>query len=208
MKYTLLALFLFAFPLNAQQPVNLAGVGGNATNADSNGRQITKNYPDTTTTSYHASATVAPAASATDVAVLPGNATNTVLVTRVIVSGTQSTAGIVTLNLIKRSTADTAGTSSNMTVIPDDANYAAGVSVPKTYTANPTTGTAIGNVDTVDFGVMATSTVSPNDIYIFKPLKPIVLRGTAQQLCVNMNAATITGGSLTITFEYEETTTP
>ena len=158
--------------------------------------------------SYAASATVAPTASATDIAVLPGNASNTVLVTRVKISCTQTTAGIIVLQLIKRSTADTAGTSSAMTVVPDDSNYAAGASAPLTYTANPTLGTAVGNVDAYKLGCLATSSASPNDIYILnRTQKPIVLRGTAQQLALNLNAATVTGGSVAVTFEWIETAT-
>ena len=158
--------------------------------------------------SYAASATVAPAASATDIAVLPGNASNTVLVTRVKISCTQTTAGIIVLQLIKRSTADSAGTSSAMTVVPDDSNYAAGASAPLTYTANPTLGTAVGNVDTYKLGCLATSTAAPDDVYILnRTQKPIVLRGTAQQLAVNLNAATVTGGSVAVTFEWIETAT-
>ncbi len=188
---------------------NLAQVAGYSVAADSNGRQIIKNYPDTTTTSYSANVTaLASAASATDIAVLPGNATNTVLVYYVEVSCTQTTAGIVQIQLIKRSTADTSGTSSNMTVVPDDSNYASGVSVPKSYTANPTTGTAVGTRRSAWVGCMATGTTSPNDIYIFHPVKPIVLRGTAQQLAVNLNGATVSGGSFDVTYDYAETTTP
>jgi len=43
---------------------------------------------------------------------------------------------------------------------------------------------------------------------IFKPAKPIVLRGTAQQIAVNVGNAALTGGNLTVTFEWIETTTP
>lgn len=189
-------------------PANVTQVGGNSVADDSSGRQILKVYPDTTTTSYHASTNVASASSATDIAVLPGNATNTVLVYRVQVTCTQTIAGIITLQLIKRSAADTSGTSSAMTVVPDDSNYASGVSAPLKYTANPTTGTAVGNLDAALFGCMATGTTSPNDIYIFKPAKPIVLRGTAQQLAVNLNGTTVSGGSFDVTFDYAETTTP
>lgn len=191
-----------------QGSVNEQQIGGIPPSVDSNGRQLVRQYPDTATTSYHASKNVASAASATDISVLPGNATNTVLVYKVIVNCTQTTAGIITLQLIKRSAADTAGTSSSMTVVPDDANYAGGVSAPLVYTANPSLGAAVGNVDTALVGCMATGTASPNDIYIFKPAKPIVLRGTAQQLAVNLNAATVTGGSFNVTYEYAETTTP
>jgi hypothetical protein len=125
---------------NTTPPTLTNGQAG-AVQIDANGRQFAKAYSDTTTASFHASANVASAASATDIAILPGNATNKVLVNKVTVSCTQTTAGIITLQLIKRSTADTSGTSSNMTVVPDYSSYAAGVSVPKTYTANPTTGT-------------------------------------------------------------------
>lgn len=189
------------------QPVT-PQIASGAAAGDTSHRQYVLPYPDTTTTSYHASKNVASAASATDIAVLPGNATNTVIVYRVQVTCTQTTAGIITLQLIKRSTADTAGTSSAITAVPDDSSYAAGVSAPLVYTANPTTGTAVGNLDTVLFGCMATGTTSPNDIYIFKPAKPIILRGTAQQLAVNLNGATVTGGSFNVTFDYAETTTP
>lgn len=197
-----------AVPANVVMEGLSDGTNAQRALADTNGRQIVKSYPDTTTTSYHASTNVASAASATDIAVLPGNATNKVLVNRITVTCTQTTAGIITLQLIKRSTADTAGTSANITVVPDYSSYAAGVSVPVKYTANPTTGTAIGNVDTALVGCMATGTTSPNDIYIFSPLKPIILNGTAEQLAVNLNAATVSGGSFDVTFDYEETTTP
>lgn len=168
----------------------------------------TANLPAIRPASFRASATVSSAASATDIAVMPGNASNTVLLTKIKVSCTQTTAGIIALNLIKRSTADTLGTSAAMTVVQDDSNTAAGASAPLTYTANPTTGTTVGNVDTIKFGCMATGTTSPNDYYILNSQqKPIVLRGTAQQLAVNLGGTTVTGGSFTITFEWIETST-
>jgi hypothetical protein len=147
--------------------------------------------------------------STTDNAVLPGNATDTVLVTRVIISCTQTTAGNITLNLIKRSAADSSGTSSAMTVVPDDSTFSAASSAPLSYTGTgPTAGTAVGNVDTYQLGCNATSTAGPNDIYILdRRLKPIVLRGTAQELAVNFGNAAITGGTLTVTFEWEEVKT-
>lgn len=143
--------------------------------------------------------------STTDAAIFPGNASNTVLITRVIVSCVQTTAGNLVLNLIKRSTADTSGTSAAMTAVPDDSNFAAAVSAPLSYTSTgPTVGTAVGNVDTYQLGCMAPATAVPNDIYILdRRLKPIVLRGVAQQLAVNFGAA-ITGGNLTVTFEWQE----
>jgi len=159
--------------------------------------------------SYHASKSFA-GSSTTDNAVLPGNASNTVLVTGIYVSCTQTTAGMVTLNIIKRSTADTAGTSASMTAVPDDSNYSAAVSAPLSYTGTgPTAGTSVGNLDTYQLGCMASGTASPNDLYIMPGLqfKPIVLRGTAQQVAVNFNNAAITGGTVTVTFAWQEITT-
>jgi hypothetical protein len=147
--------------------------------------------------------------STTDNAVLPGNASNTVLVTRILVSCTQTTAGNITVNIIKRSAADTSGTSASMTAVPDDSTFSAAVSAPLSYTGTgPSVGTPVGNVDTYQLGCMASATASPNDIYILdRRLKPIVLRGTAQELAVNMGSAAITGGNLTVTFEWEEVAT-
>jgi hypothetical protein len=167
----------------------------------------TAQLPSIRPASYVAEASIA-GSSTTDNAVLPGNASNTVLVTGVRVSCTQTTAGIVTLTLVKRSAADTSGTSASMTAVPDDSNYAGAASAPLSYTGTgPTVGTAVGNVDAYKLGCMATGTAAPNDIYILnRRQKPIVLRGTAQQLAVNMGGA-ITGGNLTITFEWMETAT-
>jgi hypothetical protein len=145
------------------------------------------------------------ASSTTDNAVLPGNATNTAYVTRIIVSCTQTTAGNVTLSLVKRSAADTSGTSASMTAVPDDANFSAAVSAPLSYTGTgPSVGTPVGSVDTYQLGCMAAATASPNDIYILdRRLKPIILRGTAQELAINFGGA-ISGGTITVTFEWQE----
>ena len=179
-----------------------------ALNVGTDGLLWATNLPAMRPASFVASATVASAASATDIAVMPGNASNTVLLTKIRVSCTQTTAGIITLNIIKRTTADTAGTSSGMTAVADDSNTSAAVSALLTYTANPTINNTTGNVDTVKLGCMATGTASPNDIYILaRQQKPLVLRGTAQQIAVNLGGTTVTGGSFAITFEWIETST-
>src|SRR5581483_5864993 len=168
------------FNIQSNASVNVNQIGGNAVAADSNGRQLVKLYPDTTTASYHASKKFA-ASSTTDIAVLPGNASNTVLVTRVTLTCTQSTAGEINVELLKRSTADTGGTSSGFTEVPDDSSYAAASSALLSYTGTgPSVGTAVGDLDNAQVGCMAAGTATPNDIYIFRPAKPIVLRGTAQ----------------------------
>jgi hypothetical protein len=203
--------------LLAQQPVTHATVQTDPANgsAYSQGAQVAPNVgtdgntwvsiqPALRPLSFVASKSFA-GSSTTDNAVLPGNASNTVLVTRVIVSCIQTTAGNITVSLVKRSAADTSGTSAAITAVPDDSTFSAAVSAPLSYTGTgPSVGAAVGNVDTYQLGCMAAATASPNDIYILdRRLKPIVLRGTAQQLAVNFGGA-ITGGNLTVTFEWEE----
>jgi hypothetical protein len=179
-----------------------------AGSSDTNGRQFIKVYPDTTTASYRASKKFA-ASSTTDNAVMPGNATNTVIVTKVLVTCNETTAGQINVELLKRSTADTSGTSAAMTAVPMDSNYSAAVSAPLSYTGTgPTVGTAVGDLDNLQIGCMAPATATPNDIFIFDPDKPIILRGTAQQIAVNVGNAALTGGNVTVTFEWQETTTP
>lgn len=178
-----------------------------AVNIGTDGLTWTANLPAIRPCSYRASSKFA-ASSTTDNAVLPGNATNTVLVTEVRVSGIQTTAGMVNVEIAKRSAADTGGTSATMTVVPEDSNCAAGVSAPLSYTGTgPAIGAAVGDLDNTEVGFMASGTAAPNDIYILNlRQKPIVLRGTAQQLAINLGGA-VTGGTMTVTFVWIETTT-
>jgi hypothetical protein len=196
-----------AVPANATMEGLSDGTNLRAALSDATGRQIVKVYPDTGSTSYHTSKKFA-ASSTTDNAVMPGNATNTVLLTKVTVTCTQTTAGILNLELVKRSAADTSGTSAAFTIVPDDSNYAAAVSAPLSYTGTgPTAGSAVGDLDNAQIGCLAAATAAANDIYVFKPAKPIVLRGTAQQVAINLGGA-VTGGNITVTFDWIETTTP
>jgi len=150
---------------------------------------------------------MASAASATDIAILPGSASKTILVTRVFVSGTQTTAGLVDVHLVKRSTANTGGTSAAMTAVPHDSTNSAATAAPLSYTANPTTGTAVGTVRRARIPVDAPASVVGSVLQVFDfgdNGQPIVLRGIAEGLAVNLNATTVTGGSFNVTFEWQE----
>lgn len=155
---------------------------------------------------YSASANIAAAASATDIAILPGNATTTVYVTKVIITGVQTTAGLADIQLVKRSTANSGGTSTAMTSVPHDSTDAAASSAPLAYTANPTPGTAVGSVRRGYQPIAgATSVVNPLVVYDFGDKgRPIILRGTAQGLAVNLNGVTLTGGTFDIVYEWFE----
>lgn len=195
-------------PAIQQAQLPAAGTAGRdaALLTDLNRVLYTSTMP-TNVTSYKANKVgLASAATATDIAVLPGNATNTVIVTGVKVSCTQTTAGIVDLLLIQRTTADTGGTSGAMTAVKNDTGNGAAVSAPLTYTANPTVNSTVGNYDSAKIACLAPATAGAADMYIWRPGmgQSIVLRGTAQQLAVNLNSTTVTGGSFDITFEWIE----
>jgi hypothetical protein len=187
--------------------VNLRNNEGTEIGTESNPLRVTPSSP--TKTTYSASITaLAPAASATDIFEIAGSATKTIKVTRLQISGTAAAAGAYDFVLLKRSTANSGGTSSAPAVVPHDANDAAGTAVVKAYTANPTLGTLVGNIRAAKGTVTTAAGAIPNVPTQFnfgeREGKEITLRGTAQVLALNLNAATMTGGSLNIDIEWTE----
>lgn len=153
--------------------------------------------------------TITTASNPTDITALCGNADNTVIVTGLRISGTQTTAGMVNLAILKRSTRFT-GAFSTMTPVAMDSTYAVPHSTAVWFTANPTLGTLVGHVDNYKLGVMATATASPNDIYISPSnwrSRAVVLRGTAECITANLLAGTVTGGAFTVGWDWIETRT-
>lgn len=189
--------------------------GGTATTAGNNaapdcgtdGLLHVASLPAIRPASFHWSASFA-GSSTTLAAHIAGNASNTLLVTKITFSCTQTTAGILTVTVNKTSAASTGGTAATITAVPDDSNYSAAVSVAQSFTGTgPTVGTLVGQIDASKVGCMAIGTASPNDIYVLNlRQKPIVLRGVAQTLEIGVGAAT-TGGNYTVTFEGMEITT-
>lgn len=156
---------------------------------------------------FSAVSNITAAASATDIAILPGNATNTVYVTRVTISGVQTTGGMVDVSLVKRSAANSAGTSGAMTSVPNNTANSAAVSLPLAYTANPTPGATVGTVARGYIPVPAAGTATVNGVTTFEfgeRGQPIILSGTAQNLAVNLNGVTVTGGVFTVKYEWFE----
>lgn len=156
---------------------------------------------------YSAAFNVAAAASATDFALISGSATKTIYITKAIITGIQTTAGLADILLIKRSTADTGGTSTAQTAIPHDSADAAASASVLAYTANPAAlGTPVGSIRRAFLPVAgAASVVNPVVVFDFGDKgKPIILRGIAQQLAINLNGVTLVGGSFDINFEWYE----
>ncbi len=155
---------------------------------------------------YRTAFVVAPAASATDVFQLIGSATKTVEITQIIISGTQTTGGLVDVYIKKRSTANSGGTSSASTNVPMISTDAVATAVGAIYTANPTTGTTVGDVAIVTAAVGATTSTDDNIAIIDFGTrgKALALVGVAQAMAISLNGVTLTGGSLKIMIEFLE----
>ena len=172
---------------------------------DKTGATITKDQRQHRRT-YNAAFTVSAANSATDIVEIIGSSTKTVLVHRITISGTQTTGGLVPVYIIKRSSAASAGTSTNPTYVPRDANQVAATAAIKVYTANPTIGSSVGNIWLGLVPVTATTGSAPvTDIDFNLTGTPILLSGTSQTLCINLNGVTYSGNTFYITVEWSET---
>jgi hypothetical protein len=155
---------------------------------------------------YSASFVVASAASCTDLFQLIGSATTTVEINKITISATQTTGGAENIYFIKRSTANTGGTSTSATFVPHISTDAAATAVGSIYTANPTTGTPVGNVRIVRQVIGGTNLTTPTiQEYNFGERgKPIILSGVAQAFAIGLNGVTVTGGSFAINVEITE----
>lgn len=174
------------------RPVTQAGIaGGNATYRVAG-------------TGYTAYATP------TDLITISGSATKTVVV-RLMTIQTQSTsAALQTFYLVKRSTADTGGTSTTPTPVAFNSSRPAPSAVVSLYTAAPTVGTSAGNVQ-ITLIASAVVTSAPGAA-TFTPAtsvtdfsEPFILRGTGESLCLNYAGAALTPGFTATWFvEWEE----
>jgi hypothetical protein len=149
-----------------------------------------------------------PAASATDIFTITGSASKTVRVTHIEIwaTTTAATAAALDVLLLKRSTADTAGTSTGSpTPVPHDINAPAVSATVLSYTVNPTTGTLVGTAirNSKLFQTLATYTATdfPAPVGLIwdfgnRPGSAIVLRGITDVLAINLNGVSASAGAL------------
>ena len=152
---------------------------------------------------------IAGAAAMTDVCTITGSATKTIKVTRFSVSGIATAANQAVVLVIKRSAANTAGTSTTQTNVPHISTNPAATATVRTYTANPTLGTTVGNVRARRIALLAVASASvggPTDMLsgVLPGCQVLTLIGTAEVLAVNFNGATIAGNSLSFEIEWTE----
>lgn len=180
--------------------------------AGSQADTVGSQYVNTTgrRTTYSSVGIITLAASATDVFTITGSASKTVGVKRVQCAGTATAATATNLGLMKRSTANSGGTSAAGSINPHDSSSAAGTATVLSYTANPTVGTAVGyvrlNLHTFTTSAGAIPSVPVIWDFTTRNSQPIILRGTGQVLAVNLVAISVTGGVLNCDIEWDEWT--
>lgn len=158
-------------------------------------------------TTYSAAVSFATAATPTDVFNIIGSSTKTIRVTKIRITGTTTSGSPISVSaaLIKRSTANTGGTRVPATEVAHDSTSAASTADVGHYTANPSAlGTSVGNIRTHRITFNQTGITGGDVIWEFTDAEPVILRGTSEQLCVNMRSTTVTGGNISISVEYQE----
>lgn len=155
---------------------------------------------------------VVPVATPTDVLVMQGSATKTVRIKRIAMYGESTAAGAMGVQLVRRSSAGTLG-SAALTAITagkhDTGDGAATAVVSTVGTANYTTlGTSAGvlGAGMLTFGNSGAAAMN-SLVWDFSTRqdKALILRGTSDFLCINLNGDAVpTGGKLYFEIETEE----
>lgn len=165
-------------------------------------KQVTSSGVGSGNATYRASGTAYAAyATPTDLIVISGSASKTVLVTGISIQIQSTAAALQTLYYVKRSTANTGGTATAQTALPLDSADATATAVVSLYTAAPTTGTPVGNYAILQV-VSAIATGAPTGI---NPLSSsasmvtdlrqgVILHGAGESLCLNYAGAALTTG--------------
>ena len=146
------------------------------------------------------------AASATDIACISGSATKLITVTNATFSGTTTLGTSATYTILKRSTANTGGTSTTPAPASHDSTNPAPTAVVRAYTANPTTGSLVGNLRSMTVPLLALGGAQSATQLTFNTLfgQGIILRGTAESLCFNQGGTTVAGNNINIDFQWSE----
>lgn len=162
-----------------------------------------------------------PVASATDIVCLAGSATRIVRLTKLVINGTAGTIITVPIMAIRRAAVNTGGTAASTTANPAnaitkaDSQSPTATAVPISYTANPTITDSAGTIfaaQSLTLNVTGT-TAAPNAPAVFdfgadiaNLLQPIVLRGAAQQICLNLGGVSVSSGVLNGSIHWYEDT--
>ena len=187
-----------AFAANSLQVVSLDRTGAQMSNGE--GRKPT-----------YSAALIAytPYATPQDIVGLLGAASKQVRVLRFAVSGRAASANQLDVQLVKRSSADSGGTPTALAAVAHDSTDPAATAAAAAYGAAPTAGTLIGAVRAQQINLSAAGSggaaVPVEFDFGTANDKSIVLNSAAEGLYLNLNGATMPGGTvLNVFVEWSE----
>lgn len=166
----------------------------------SNQSAVPVSFQNSSIATYVASTgVVGQAATATDVFTISGSGTKTIKVLKVYLDTTQTLSGTNIWILMKRSTANTGGTSTSLNRVSLDSTNAVSTNTVLVYSVNPAAlGTLVGNIAVTRVFSPPVGTFGDEYLWDFSdPNKqPIVLRGTGELLTLNFNGAATPVGTV------------
>lgn len=158
-----------------------------------------------------------PAASATDIFCISGGTTKNISIKRMSISGTAGTLVTAPFTLLRRVSLNTGGTAATTTALPvASPNFStdpASTAVLTAYTANPTIVDASPlyfRTATLSLNTTAALVAAPRLVWEFGEAVGTfsrgldILKNTAQQVCVNLNAVSVTSGLINIDITWVE----
>lgn len=139
-----------------------------------------------------------------------GSSTQIVAVRGISITGTAGQIGTLILQVVKTSTAPSAGTA--VTRVPLDSSTAAATATVYDYTTAPTAGTAIGSTYqfTQFFPTVSGGNANNQSPRVLTPepgLRPMILRGTSQCMELYTASAALTSPSLQVSVSWTESAT-
>ena len=183
---------------------------GNPVAARADGNVLSVSHNGTRATFHYVAQDVTPVATATDVLVLSGSASKVIRVTKVSLVGTATAASIYDHYVIKRTAANTGGTSTSVTAAKSDSSDDAQTATLKLYTANPSglgTGISVEANKTYLSASATPGAAALPIVYTFgtRNDKAIVLRGASESLAINFGGQAVpAGASLYLNIEWTE----
>lgn len=140
-------------------------------------------------------------AAPTDIITIKGSGSKTIAVLRAFISTLQTTAGVNSWYLAKRSTAKTGGVSVVGTAVPHDSSDPAATATVEHWTTLATgLGTLVGNVWSGRINSPAAATAGIGGFvghqidFVRMFGKPLMLRGDGESLAINFNGVTLPTG--------------
>lgn len=148
-----------------------------------------------------------PGLAATDIFTISGTAGKRVCVTLIEITGTQTLTGTIDVVILKRSTANTGGTSTTLTNVPHSSSIPSAGATVKAYTANPTVGTLVGNVRTGKLLLPAVGVLTSPLVFslgVPPSAELLCVDGASESICINFSGSTPVGANLDINVEWIE----